>query len=111
MHMDTCVASCPNGYSPNRDSFCFCSNSSTITIADKCLPLVGCPIDMGWDSQSNSCVSCPFGCVNCFSNVCTACNPGFILLITPRSIICRKQSPLFTCDNENSIVQSTCLVI
>jgi len=99
MHLNTCVSSCPQGYVANRNSFFYCSNSSTVTIGDKCVNLVGCPLDMGWDASSSSCVSCPFGCISCYSRVCTGCNPGFILFITPRTISCRKQNPLFTCDN------------
>ena len=66
---------------------------------------------MGWDLTSNSCLSCPFGCLTCFNSACTSCNPGYFLYISPQAIRCRRKSPLFTCDQQYGWIQKTCLVL
>lgn len=66
---------------------------------------------MGWDPLSNSCLSCRFGCLTCYNNACTSCNPGYFLYVSPQAIRCRRKSPLFTCDNQYGWVQGVCLVL
>lgn len=111
MHLGKCVAACPSGYVTNADKSCFCANSSLITINDQCLPLVTCPIEMGWDPLSNSCFSCNFGCLTCYNSACTSCNPGYFLYISPQGVRCRRKSPLYPCDQQYGWVQNTCLVL
>lgn len=111
MHLNKCVSACPTGYVSNSANSCFCANSSLITIYDQCLPLVTCPISMGWDPLSNSCFSCRFGCLTCYNSACTSCSPGYFLYISPQGVRCRRKSPLYPCDQQYGWVQSVCLVI
>ena len=109
-HQDGCVASCPAGYFSHNDMYCACSGG-TITIHDQCMELPGCPITMYFDILSHSCLSCPFGCMSCINSQCTSCNPGYFLYISPQSILCRRKSPLFPCDQQYSWQRgTTCLV-
>lgn len=105
-----CVSSCPTKFIPNQNGYCICSDINTVTIYNQCLPVKYCPITMGFDSVSQSCLSCPFGCLACKDNACTACNPGYFLYISPQAIRCRRKSPLFPCDQQYSWVQNVCLV-
>lgn len=111
MHLDNCVAQCPPGYISNSLNSCYCANQSLITINDKCLPYVTCPIRMGWDPASSSCLSCHFGCLTCYNSACTSCNPGYFHYISPQGVRCRRKSPLYTCDTQYGWVQEVCLVL
>lgn len=62
---------------------------------------------MSFDIQSHSCLSCPFGCLSCFGELCTSCNPGYFLYVSPQAVLCRRKGPLFTCDQENSWQQDS----
>ena len=66
---------------------------------------------MSFDIRSHSCLSCPFGCISCINTQCTACNPGYFLYVSPQSILCRRKSPLFPCDQQYSWQRNTtCMV-
>jgi hypothetical protein len=65
---------------------------------------------MTYDIYSQSCLSCPFGCVTCVNFVCTSCYPGYFLYISPQAVRCRRKSPLFPCDKQYSWTQGVCLV-
>jgi hypothetical protein len=108
-HLSSCLLQCPNQYKA-VNGYCVCSNSSLLTINDKCVSLPGCPIKMSFDSFSQSCLSCPFGCMSCNNTVCSSCNPGYFLYVSPQGIRCRRKSPLFPCDKQYSLVQGVCLV-
>lgn len=111
MHLDTCVDECPIGYYAHNDKYCACSGVKNMTIHDQCLELQACPITMSFDIRSHSCISCPFGCMSCINTQCTSCNPGYFLYISPQSILCRRKSPLFPCDNQYSWQRdNVCLV-
>jgi hypothetical protein len=86
MYLDKCVSKCPTGYIANRNNYCFCASNGTITINNKCLLLPACPLEMGWDVASSSCLSCHFGCSTCFSGTCTSCNPGYFHYISPQIV-------------------------
>lgn len=111
MHLNKCVSSCPTGYLQNADGSCYCSQPGTITVNNQCLPYATCPIEMGWDPLSNSCLSCHFGCLTCYNSACTSCIPGYFLYISPQGIRCRRKSPLFTCDTQYGWIQQVCLVL
>lgn len=111
LHLGKCVNACPTGYVSNVDNSCFCANSSLITINDLCLPLMACPIEMGWDPLSSSCFSCNFGCLTCYNSACTSCNPGYFLYISPQGVRCRRESPLYPCDQQYGWIQNACLVL
>lgn len=102
MHLDGCINTCPVGYYAHNDKYCACSGVKNLTINDQCLASTACPITMSFDIRSHSCISCPFGCMSCINTQCTSCNPGYFLYISPQSILCRRKSPLFTCDNQYS---------
>ena len=111
MHLDKCVSSCPTGYIANSFSTCYCADPNTITVNDKCLPYVTCPIEMGWDPLSNSCLSCNFGCLTCYNAACTSCMPGYFHYISPQGVRCRRKGPLYPCDQQYAWIQEVCLVI
>lgn len=98
LHGKGCVNQCPTNFTANANNYCICSEPGTITVDDQCLDVPICPIRMGWDAASSSCLSCPFGCISCFNNGCTACNPGYFLYVAPQGVFCRRKSPLYTCD-------------
>lgn len=100
-HLGYCVSACPTGYSSFFGQYCIC-NGGLLTIYDKCLNITGCPIKMSFDIISHSCLSCPFGCMSCIGSVCTSCNPGYFLYISPQGIRCRRKSPLFDCSGQYS---------
>lgn len=100
-HMSTCVQQCPSGYYA-FNSYCACAGVANLTINDKCLNQVTCPIGMSFDIRSHSCLSCPFGCISCINTQCTSCNPGYFLYVSPQSILCRRKSPLFPCNQQYS---------
>lgn len=108
-HLNGCVKSCPAGYFGNSNFYCVCGGG-LLTINNQCLSLIGCPIKMTYDSFSQSCLSCPFGCMSCQGSACTSCNPGYFLYISPQGIRCRRSSPLFPCDQQYGWIQGTCLV-
>ena len=111
IHLDNCVETCPTGYEVFDKRFCVCSGTNNLTIYDKCTSQVGCPINMYFDIMSHSCLSCPFGCMSCYDTQCTSCNPGYFLYVSPQTILCRKKSPLFPCDQQYSWERNTtCLV-
>lgn len=58
LHAGTCVTQCPTNFIPNANNYCICSQSGELTVDNKCLAIPVCPIQMGWDSLSSSCVSC-----------------------------------------------------
>ena len=58
LHGGKCVTQCPNNFTPNANNYCICSQAGTLTVDTKCLAVPICPIQMGWDSFSSSCVSC-----------------------------------------------------
>ena len=105
-----CVTQCPTNFTPNANNYCMCSQNGTLTVNDQCLPLTVCPIKMGWDSLSSSCISCEFGCLACFDNQCSACVPGYYLYISPQGIFCWRKSPLNTCDKQYSWNNGVCLL-
>ncbi len=110
-YLNKCLANCPANYIPNSNFFCKCSASGTLTVNDQCLVLPSCPLLMGYDPFTSSCVSCDFGCATCFNLLCTSCNPGYFLYISPQTIRCRKSSPLFPCDQQYSWNNGACLLI
>jgi len=110
-HLNKCVASCPAGYIPNTNSYCICSTPGTLTVNDQCLAIPACPLLMGWDPFTSSCLSCDFGCTTCYDLGCTSCNPGYFLYISPQTIRCRKSSPLFPCDQQYSWNNGACLLL
>lgn len=108
-YLDKCVLQCPSNYSP-LNGYCIC-NGNLLTINDQCLNMPGCPIMMSFDSQSYSCISCPFGCMSCANpRQCTSCNPGYFLYISPQNIICRRKTPLFPCNGQYSWQRFTCAI-
>lgn len=110
-HLDKCVDACPPGYYVHNN-YCTCGGVANLTINDKCLNQVACPIGMSFDIRSHSCLSCPFGCISCINEQCTACNPGYFLYVSPQSILCRKKSPYFPCDQQYSWQRNTtCMLI
>lgn len=58
LHGGKCVTQCPTNYAPNANNYCICSQNGTLTVDGKCLAMPVCPIQMGWDALSSSCVSC-----------------------------------------------------
>lgn len=73
-HQDKCISKCPSGFAANIDYYCYCSNTantSLVTVDHQCLPVAFCPIEMGWDSYSSSCLACKFGCISCYDGGCT----------------------------------------
>ena len=110
-HLDTCVQTCPTGYYSHNNKYCACDGVKNMTIYDECLATKACPITMSFDIRSHSCLSCPFGCMSCINTQCTSCNPGYFLYISPQSILCRRKSPLFPCDQQYSWQRdNVCLV-
>jgi hypothetical protein len=81
-----------------------------ITVNDQCMAIPVCPIRMGWDPPSSSCLSCNFGCLTCYDNVCTSCNPGFFLYVAPQGVFCRRKSPLYTCDQQFGMINNVCIL-
>jgi hypothetical protein len=81
-YLNKCQEKCPTGYIANDNNYCICSAAGTLTINDKCLILPACPLLMGWDPLSSSCLSCSFGCTTCYNLACTSCNPGYFLYIS-----------------------------
>lgn len=66
---------------------------------------------MSFDSDSNSCYSCPFGCISCIKTSCTSCIPGYFLFISPLITSCRKKNPFNPCEKEYSWQQdSACMI-
>lgn len=110
LHQGRCVDQCPTNYSANKNNYCYCSSPGTITVNDQCLDMPICPIKMGWDPLSSSCLSCDFGCLTCFDIGCTSCFPGFFLYISPQGVSCRRKSPLFTCDQQYGWINNVCLL-
>jgi hypothetical protein len=110
-HLDGCVTSCPSGYKNYAyQGYSYCSCQIGLTIYDKCLNITNCPIKMYYDVYSDSCLSCPFGCITCKESLCTSCFPGYFLYISPQAIICRRSSPLFACAEQYSLYNGVCLV-
>lgn len=58
LHGNTCTTQCPTNFTANANNHCMCSDSGTLTVDDQCLPIPVCPIKMGWDSYSSSCLRC-----------------------------------------------------
>lgn len=110
-HLNKCQEKCPTGYISNDNNYCICSAAGTLTVNDKCLALPACPLLMGWDSMSSSCLSCSFGCTTCYNLGCTSCSPGYFLYISPQTVRCRRQSPLFPCDQQYSWNNGACVLI
>jgi hypothetical protein len=110
-HLDKCVSQCPANYYIHNNQYCACAGVANLTINDKCLNQIACPIGMSFDIKSHSCLSCPFGCISCINTQCTACNPGYYLYISPQSILCRRKSPLFPCDQQYSWQRNTTCMI
>ena len=102
--------SCPSGFKANSNNYCVCSDSGMITVNDQCMAIPVCPIRMGWDPPSSSCLSCNFGCLTCYDNVCTSCNPGFFLYVAPQGVFCRRKSPLYTCDQQFGMINNVCIL-
>jgi hypothetical protein len=111
LHNGQCVSSCPVGYIANSNNYCYCSGSGTLTVNEKCLNVTACPITMGWDPSSFSCLSCSFGCISCYNSACTACSPGYFLYVSPQAVRCRRKSPLFACNQQFGWVNDICLVL
>ena len=110
-HIDRCVSQCPPNYYIHNNKYCACAGVANLTINDKCYNQIACPINMYFDFPSHSCLSCPFGCISCINSQCTACNPGYFLYISPQSILCRRKSPFFPCDQQYSWQRnSTCMI-
>lgn len=94
-----------------HNNYCTCGGANNLTIHDKCLNQIACPVGMSFDIRSHSCLSCPFGCMSCINTQCTSCNPGYFLYVSPQEILCRRKSPLFPCDQQYSLQQgSTCML-
>lgn len=110
LHSGACVDTCPTGFKPNSNNYCVCSGSGMITVNDQCITLPVCPIRMGWDPPSSSCLSCNFGCLTCYDNVCTSCVPGFFLYAAPQGVSCRRKSPLFACDQQFGMINNVCIL-
>ena len=109
-YLNKCVKACPTNFTVNSNNFCFCSNPGTFLVNDQCLLLPSCPIRMGWDPVSSSCLACTFGCLSCYDLECTSCVPGYFLYISPQGVRCRKKSPLFPCDQQYSWINGACLL-
>lgn len=75
-----------------------------------CVNRTACPIKMYWDVYSNSCLSCSFACVTCKGSTCTSCYHGYFLYVSPQGIICRRNSPLFGCENQYGLINGACVV-
>lgn len=106
-HQDKCVTQCPSGYY-SLNGYCVCGGTTNnLTVSNQCLNQTACPIMMSFDIRSHSCISCPFGCLSCVNTQCTACSPGYFLYISPQSILCRKKSPLFPCNQQYSWQRNT----
>lgn len=103
-HNNECIEKCPTGFTSNG-KYCYCADNTTILVNDKCMPLPACPIMMGWDSYSFSCISCNFGCLTCYDSGCTSCFPGYFLYISPQGVRCRRKSPLYPCDQQYGWIQ------
>lgn len=69
-----------------------------------------CPIRMGLDPPSESCLSCNFGCLTCYDNYCTSCYPGFFLYISPQGVYCRRKSPLYSCNQDYDWISNACML-
>ena len=110
LHGGQCVSQCPTNFSPNANNYCICNQNGALTVNDQCLTIPVCPIQMGWDSLSSSCVSCEFGCLTCYDNWCTSCNPGYFLYISPQGVFCRRKSPLYACDQQYGWNNGACLL-
>lgn len=110
LHKGGCVDKCPTNFTANTNNYCFCSKPGTITVNDQCLEIPVCPIKMGWDLLSSSCLPCDFGCLTCFDLSCTSCFPGFFLYVAPQGVSCRRSSPLYTCDREFGWINNACLL-
>lgn len=65
---------------------------------------------MYYDVYSDSCLSCPFGCITCRGSICTSCYPGYFLYVSPQAILCRRKSPLFACNDQYALWNDICLV-
>lgn len=110
-HLDGCVDSCPTGYKKyTYQGYSYCSCTQGITINDKCVNITNCPIKMYYDVFSDSCLSCPFGCITCKGSTCTSCFPGYFLYASPLDILCRRESPLFACNEQYGLWNGICLV-
>ncbi len=111
-HLNGCVSSCPAGYKryENVTGWFYCSCKEGRTVDNQCLNISGCPIKMYYDVYSDSCLSCPFGCLTCRGSLCTSCYPGYFLYVSPQAIICRRKSPLFACNDQYSLWNEICLV-
>lgn len=110
LHKNVCVDRCPTNFTANANNYCVCSINGTITVDDKCMAIPVCPIRMGWDPPSQSCLSCNFGCLTCYDNVCTSCQPGYFLYVAPQGVFCRRKSPLYTCDQQYGWINGVCLL-
>jgi hypothetical protein len=109
LHGGRCVLSCPTGFSPNANNYCICNNG-TLTVNNRCMSTPACPIKMGWDVLSSSCVSCEFGCLSCHDNWCTSCFPGYFLYVSPQGAFCRRMSPLYACDQQYGWINNICIL-
>lgn len=106
-HQDKCVTQCPSGYY-DLNNYCVCAGTTNnLTVNNLCINQTACPIMMSFDIRSHSCLSCPFGCISCVNTQCTSCSPGYFLYISPQSILCRKKSPLFPCNQQYSWQRNT----
>ena len=110
LHGGKCLTQCPTNFTPNANNYCVCSQSGTLIVNDKCLTIPICPIQMGWDSLSSSCVSCEFGCLTCFDIECTSCIPGYFLYVSPQGAFCRRKGPLYACDKQYAWINGMCLL-
>lgn len=111
LYNDRCVAQCPENYTANAEGYCYCSGSGLITVDEQCLAMSWCPVEMGWDTVSNSCIACSYSCITCHNGGCTECIPGFFLYVSPQAINCRRKSPLFPCDQQYGLFHDICLVL
>ena len=111
-HLDGCVATCPTGYKRYTYlDYNYCSCQQGMTIDNQCFTnITNCPLKMHYDIFSDSCLSCPFGCLTCKGSVCTSCYPAHFLYVSPQAIICRRKSPLFACDDQYGLWNGICLV-
>ncbi len=102
---EKCVSSCPSGYIPNKKDSCICANSSLVLLGSQCLQITFCPLGLGYDPLTGACNLCYYGCLTCYNLACTSCSPGYFLYISPQTVICRRKSPLFPCDQQYSWTQ------
>lgn len=90
---DRCVATCPSGMDTNADRRCLCRIGFATVNNDTCVritDMASYQLGLYYNSTFNTFLNCPFGCLNCDNNICYKCQPGYILVASSSSSVCRK---------------------